>query len=255
MPDSLLNVRIGGIEFEGDPRSDHGYVIEPGGLSGWDESTPGRQSGGERPNAHGAFNVPLFRTARTITVTGHILARSGFEFEHMKERLTGLGADGTRPRLQVEKLLGTMWTDVRVMSARTVDMDARTGSFIVQMVANDPRRFRELNEFGPGTSLSVFHRGNTVGIPVIRVTGTMPSGYTINGPNGRSYVVTQALTSGQEHEIRMRTGWLYRNGAVQRTAVSRMETWGIPAGQPVAMSLTPASGSGQMTVSQYDTFM
>ena len=103
--------------------------------------------------------------------------------------------------------------------------------------------------------MQVMHRGNTPGIPTIRVTGTMPSGYTINGPGGREYVVEQALTAGQTHEIRMRTGWLYRNGSLQRSAVSRMQTWAIPSASLTTMTLDPVSGSGQMTVLLHDTFM
>lgn len=255
MSDALLEMRVAGVQFTGSPLARSGFVIAPDGLTGWAESTAGRDNGGDRPNAHGSFDVPMYRQARSITATGHILADSPEELEAMRDRITGLLSDGESGRLAVQTVNDTRWADIRVVSARAPEIDKRTASFIVQMVAADPRRYGEVNPFGPGTSLQVFHRGNTPAIPTIRVTGSMPSGYKITGPGGREYVVSQALSGGQTHEIRMRTGWLYRNGALQRAAVSRMQTWAIPPGVVASMGLVPVSGSGQMEVLLPNTFM
>lgn len=255
MSEAILKVRLAGVPFDGDPRAVSGFVIEPGGLSGWSESPSGTDNGGARPNAHGNYDVPMYRTARALSLTGHLLADDPHSLEEMRDRITGLLSDGERGELQVETVAGIRRANVRVVTARAPEIDKTTASFIVQMVAADPRRYGEPNPFGPGTSLQVFHRGNTLAIPTIRVTGSMPSGYKITGPGGRECVVSQGLSSGQTHEIRMRTGWLYRDGALQRAAVTRMQTWAIPPAQQVSMRLVPVSGSGRMEVELPDTFM
>lgn len=255
MSDALLEVRLAGVHFNGNPRAGSGLVIAPGGLTGWSESPSGTDNGGQRPNAHGAFDVPMYRAARAITLSGHVLAESPYDLEKMRDRITGLLGDGESGELVVQTVADARRANVRVVTARAPELDKQTASFIVQMVAADPRRYGEPNPFGPDTSLQVSHRGNTLGIPTIRVTGSMPSGYKITGPGGREYVVSQGLSSGQVHEIRFRTGWLYRNGALQRSAVSRMQTWAIPPDGRTAMSLVPVSGSGQMEVEVADTFM
>lgn len=255
MADAVLEVSLAGVRFDGAFQARSGFVIAPDGFTGWSESPSATQNGGDRPNSHGSFDVPMYRRSRVIGLSGHVLADGPYELEDMRDTLTGLLSDGEREPLYVQTVAGVRWANVRVVTARAVELDKRTASFTVQMVAADPRRYGDMNKFGPDTGFQVFHHGNTPAIPIIRVTGSMPSGYKITGPGGREYVVSQALSSGQTHEIRMRTGWLYRNGALQRSAVSRMQTWAIPRGQAVSMSLVPVSGTGQMTVLLPDTWM
>lgn len=256
MMEPVLNVTVGGIRFEGSPSLLSGFVIGPDGLTGWDESTPGREgAGGDRPNAHGSFDPRMYRSGRSITLTGHILAENPLQLEAMKLRLTSILSEGEKGRLEVERVNDTLWAFVRVTSARAVDLDGRTASFIVQMVAADPRRYGTLTVFGPGSSVSVNHRGNTHAIPTIVVTGSMPSGYAINGPGGKQYRVTQGLAAGQTHEIRMRNGWLYRDGDLQFGAVSRAQIWTIPPYGNTTISLDPVSGSGQIQVRVRKTIM
>lgn len=253
----MLNVRLAGLTFEDWPRrADRAYVIEPGGLTGWDESTDGRSNGGDRPSAHGGFDVPIFRSQRVVTVTGSILADTQKRLVHMQDRLTGLLSEGGVGRLQVTTDADVKWTDVRVHSARCPALDERTARFSVQLLAADPRRYRSTNTFGPAVTVTPLHLGAAIAVPKITVTGNMPGGYRINGPGGRQYVVTQGLAAGQTHEIDMETGWLTLNGVWQRAGVSRAETWGIRPGRPQeAMTLVPVSGSGLMTVRVIDTFM
>lgn len=253
----MLEVRLDGVELKDHPDTfDQGFVIEPGGLSGWFESAEGRISGGDRPAAHGAFDVPVLRSARTIQVTGHILARTQTELESMQDQLTGLLVDGGSDDLEVQTDSGTKSARVRVISAKAPELDERTASFILQMIAADPRRYGETRVQGPAVSVNPTHKGHAIAASLIRVTGNMPSGYRINGPGGRQYVVTQALAPGQTHEIDMTTGWLFRNGIWQRTAVSRAETWGVPPGiGSTPMEIVPVSGSGLMTTFTKDTDM
>ena len=251
----MLKVRLDGVELRDWPdASGIGFVIEPGGLSGWFESTDGRMNGGDRPAAHGAFDVPVLRGGRTISVKGHIFAETSTALEAMQDQFTGLLADGQSDELEVQTSAGTKSATVRVVSAKAPELDETTATFLLQLFAADPRRYGKSRVVGPGTSLNPTHKGRATAAPLIRVTGAMPGGYRINGPGGRQFIVSQALSSGQTHEIDMQTGWLTRNGVWQRTAVSRAETWGVPPGvASTPMTLVPVSGSGQMTVITTDT--
>lgn len=253
----MLRARIGGLIFEGNPTTREGlFTIGESGLSGWFEKPPTRSfGGGDRPTADGGFDVPILTSARPITLNGHILASSQAELEHMKNQLTGLLPGGGAGKLVVDSDLGSTWANVRVVGARPGANKGEETDYTLQLVANDPRRYGETHTTEPGVSVSAYHYGNATATPVIYVTGVMPSGYTINGPGGRTFVVSQGLAAGQTHEIRMRSGWLYRNGVWQRTGVARAQTWGIPPGKQVLMTLSPVSGSGSMTVLPTDTYM
>lgn len=254
----MLEVRLDGVEMKGREKNlEQGFSIGPRGLSGWFESTAGRGAGGgERPAAHGAFDVPILRAPRAITISGNILARTQTELESMQDQIVGIFADGQAGALEVQTDSGTKSAAVRVVSAKAPEIDERTASFIVQLTAADPRRYGDTRSKGPATSVNPTHKGRAIAAPRIRVTGTMPSGYRINGPGGRAYVVTQALAPGQTHEIDMETGFLFRNGVWQESGTSRAETWGVPPGVAVTpMTLVPVSGSGLMTVFTKDTWM
>jgi hypothetical protein len=82
----------------------------------------------------------------------------------------------------------------------------------------------------------------------------MASGYTIEGPDGAEFSVTQAVTTGHPHTIDMRTGLLSVDGAVVYGQVSSGDTWEIPAGSAVSMTLVPVAGSGTLTATVRDTF-
>lgn len=252
----MNTVNLGGIIFEEWPVDlDESYAIAPGGLSGWDESTAGRQAGGDRPTSHGMFDGVMYRTGRAVTLTGTVLARHAGMLREMRDRLTGVGADGKLVRLQVNWGGLVRWADVRVVSARAPEIDETTAEFIVSMTAADPRRYGPAQVFGPATTVTVRHRGNTMAIPTVTVTGSMPSGYKVTGPGGREYVVSQALLAGQTHQIDMRTGWLYRDGVLQRQAVTKAQRFSIPVATDAVVTLVPVSGSGLITVGVADTFM
>lgn len=248
----MFKITAGGVHFEAWPSNlGQAFVVEPSGLSGWFDTPAAKLTTSERPQAHGAFDVPVFRSARSISVKGHVLAESETSLEAMKVQLAGLLLDGGGTlTVQTDKET-TFARGVYQVSYRPGGWSGEEDSFQIQFVAQDPRRYGETDEkvrAQSGTSLNVFHRGNTTAAPELIITGTMPSGYRVNGPDGRAFVVAQALAAGQTHTIRMRDGALLRNGVRQigGAVVTRAQTWGIPSGANVAMTLVPVSGSGSM---------
>lgn len=254
-----LNIWVGSLHIAGvgrDRLQPTPFILAKQGLAGWDESTNGRDNGGDRPTEHGKYDVPLLRSGRAITVTGTILADSQQKLEALRDKITALGADGQAVRFMVEKPGEHRYANVRVVSAKTIDIDPTTASFVLQLVAADPRRYGDTRQYGPDTTVGARHFGTTQAIPTIYIKGSMPAGYRILGPGGREFRVRQPLVSGQLHEIRMRTGWLYRDGVLQAGAVTRAQLWTIPPGKGFTdTTIVPNSGTGQIEVRVRDTFM
>lgn len=257
----MLQVTIGGLTFEDHPRDyDQCYLIAPQGMTGWESGVQVRREEVARPNAHGTFDAPGFLAARVISVKGTILAPTPARLRHMVTRLTGVLGDGDTGRLLVEDDLGSTWADVRLAAATQVATHGSASTeadFQIQFWAADPRRFGELREFTGttgGGAESVHHRGNARAVPILEITGTMPNGYQI-ASQGRVYEVSQALTSGQTHRIDMGTGWLYRNGSLQVGAVPTLETFTIPPGRNVNVTMSDFGGAGAWTMLLHDTFV
>lgn len=254
----MLNVRIGDVLLEGLPRNeDSAYVISPDGFVGWDDATEIRRTETLRPVAHGSFDVRGFQSARVVTVSGYILARTPAELRSMASRLRGVLADGSSGRVSVDTSEGTSWADVRLAGKTTVDVlgvSGRDAEFSLSFWSADPRRFGESREF-EGPSAVAYHLGNFPAAPILEVRGTLPSGWSVDGPDGRVFQTSQALTAGQVHRVDMAAGRLTRDGVVQVGVVTSGETWAVPPGASVTHAFTPTSGTGSLSVIVTDTFI
>ena len=244
-----------GIDFYSDS-GDATYTIEQ--ITGWFEGVDVRRSGGARPATDGVFDSPAYLTSRIITITGLVLSNgSSSDFEMALARLAGLP-----PRhvslFTVETDNGTTWANARRAEKPevTVIVWGQVARYQLVLEAPDSLRYGDTHVSPPGTSANVFHYGNYEASPIIDVTAvtTMASGYTLNGPDGKAFVVTQGLTAGQVHRIDMATGWVYRNGVLQTGVVGAADLWGVPPGVLTPHAITPVSGTGQITVSVTDTF-
>lgn len=252
----MLRARVGRILFEADPADpDRAFMIEPDGLTGWDDGTAVRRESAARPGRHGSFSGPATRDSRVVSITGWVLASSPTSLMRMCRDLSGILADGESERMVVEQSGETTWAEVELTDLPTVRVRGASeleANFQIQFWAADPRRYGAENTYPSGF---VHHFGNFPAIPVVEVTGAMGAGYAIHGPEGRRFVVTQPLLSGQTHRIDMRTGRLYRDGVLQIGAVSNGGTWTIPPAKAVPMTLVPVVGGGVMTVKVLDTFI
>lgn len=229
----------------------HGFSLERDGLTGWGDSVDVRREDVPRPMAHGSFDVPVYRGGRIVSASGLCRATSSEERAWFRSQLTGVLADGVSGQVIVEEDGQTLWANCRLaagpkFSRFTFDKLAR---WQLQLWCADPRQFGEARTFAGGAP--AFHYGNFPAPPVLTVSGSAAGGYTINGPSGKTFVVTKALVSGHPHTIDMATGRLTVDGVVQVGAVGRTQTWAIPPGQQVVMTST----AGTLTASVTDTFI
>lgn len=258
----FVRADVAGLPFWGAlPASGFGFVVDPDGLEGLDDGVTVKGESVSRPSQHGDYELPTYLESRIVSLSGNCLADSPERLGQLRRQFTGLlvGAVGN---VVFEHLGSTVWGRAGLAPGvqKKFKVNAATSTdarFQLQLKFADPRLFGESRAFAAATSLSLQHYGNFLSLPVLEVTGSMPSGYSVNGPDGRKFTVTQALTAGQTHRIDMNTGRLYRNGVLQVGWVSRTETWGIPAGSlGVPYTLAPVSGTGLISApSVLDTFI
>lgn len=242
------NLTILGRPDDGNP-APVGLYVGKGGFTGWDDGAEVRGNAAPRPGKRGMFDLPSLLGGRAISITGWALAASEAELGWWRSVVTGLGADGEPVRFTVDHQGQTLWADARIEGTpRFLDTGIRHGmhraSFLMQFSVAKGLKYGETNSAGPAASVVTLNYGNFAASSLIEVTGSMPSGYTINGPLGRKYTVTQALTTGQKHLIDMANGRLFLNGVQQFKKTTARSVWAVPGGGSVPITITPVSGSG-----------
>lgn len=248
-----FDAHIGGLTFVGDGRR-AAYTIASDGLTGWlAGGVSMRRDVADRPTSHGQFGAPGYLSGRMISLTGMVNAESAFDFERRLSALSALLADGGEGQMVVQGAETTRATVARWDEPEIrVLVYGRIAEYKLRLWSHDPRRYGETVTFSSGP---VFQRGNFAASPVLTVTGNMPAGYSINGPDGRVFTVTAGLSAGSTDVIDMRTGWVKRNGTDLDAATSRADTWTIAPGKQVTHTLVPVSGSGQLVTKITDTYV
>ncbi|MET0716415.1 MAG: hypothetical protein ABWY57_16030 [Mycetocola sp.] len=254
----LLSVHVDGIRFRGfaDARTEGFYVGEDG-LEGWEDGVDARRDAIPRPRGHGDFDLPSYLAPRDISLTGFCVARNIRELAWMRSRLMGLLAEGSATISVDYQGLTTSATVRRGLTRPSFDSvgGELVGTFALSFWAPDPRRYGQVNLAGPEvTSVAAYHYGNFAALPIIEVHGYNASGgYTIFGPNGKKFIVTQGLFGNDVHRIDMRTGKLTKNGVLQIGAVSRADLWTVPPGVTVAHKIVNESSAADTNIRVYTT--
>jgi hypothetical protein len=229
------SVRVGQVVFDGGDADEGFTVATVTGLDGVDM----RSASVDRPQAHGDFELPGFLAARIVTVSGKCFAESPERLGWYRRQLSGLLAGGGTGTVMFDWLGEKVSaTGQRVGKPEFIDsvLPGRIADYVIQFRFPNPRLFGESHTFGPASSVSVHHYGNFTAAPVLTVSGSA-AGYTIPGPNGKAFIVTQAITADSPHMIDMATGLLTVGGAVVTGGISRGDLWGVPAGSPLVMSV------------------
>ena len=251
-------VRVGGLTFWGGAGND-GFYIKDAGLTGVLGGVGVRSSTVEIPEAHGEFDVPVFRSGRIVSIEGPCIAPSVGEWLHRNHELTGLLAGGERGRVVFDLPNGPLWADARLAEAPQWEpvLWGTRADYLLQLKFAKPQLFGAMNTAAAAASVTIFHYGNFKASPVLVITPTssMTSGYTLNLPGGKKVIVTQPLTMGHVHEYNTATGRLKLDGVLQVGATSRRDTIAVKGGAQVAISVTASAGAGLITPFTPDTFI
>ncbi|RLP70866.1 hypothetical protein D9V30_00055 [Mycetocola reblochoni] len=258
--DAGLMVRVGGVDFVGATRPDDwrkgAFLITRAGLDGWEDGVDVRQQAVEYSMSNGSYDLAPRLASRVVQVTGKALAPDPVTLGWMRSKLSGLGARGEQMSVEVTMNGCTSWARCRLgAKPQFTDTGRRSGvcegDFVVQLWCPDPRKFGERKVFS-GRSVQVFHRGNFDASPTIQVRGALSGGYTVSSSDGRTFRVTEALTSSQVHTINTSTGVLRVDGSAVFGSVTSADLLKVAPGTTPTFTVT--SGA-TLTVPVYDTFI
>lgn len=234
---SMLEIRGEGRVIRGapTPAAETGLFVGRDGLQGWQGLPARRREALLRSLSDGGHDVPVRLPERVITIDpGIILADTEFDLQRWCDQVNGWGARGGRFPLTVKHLGQTLTATARVIQAEAVDMQRRSGrhlrgSFSVQLVAADPRKYAEPVTYTIDTAggfVWVPSWGNFPAHPVIEIPNA-PSSYSVTSPGGTFTV--SGVTAGGTHRIDMRTGRVTRDGVwMQGAGTGRL--WAVPDG-------------------------
>jgi hypothetical protein len=254
-----LTIHIRGL-YGADRLDATGLYAEPDGVKGLD-GVAMRVEQIAIPGQRGSFALPGELESRTIAVSGTAVAPSPMALRALKEKFTGLLADGEQApmvvtytkgdayRIMVQRLGAPLWV---ALGQQQFGQQA-AASFQIQTFAADPLFFSsEPQRFGPVSSLvpvAVFHRGN-VGSPanftVTHQSGTIDQYALYNGATGQRYLVTKKLEPGHPQTIDMNTGDLIVDGAVVFGGRGDAVTWDIRPGAPQVHFIDTPNGVAQL---------
>ncbi|MCJ1687789.1 hypothetical protein [Rathayibacter sp. VKM Ac-2927] len=236
-----LTVTVGAVTFHGrgaDLPAAGGFLIDPVGFTGWDDGVDVRRDDVAKPEGHGSFDASGRLGPRTVALSGTAHAPSPEELDALKDRLTGLLADGDDALIQVQRDSGSLWGRCRLAARTRFTIRSGTRASVadwqVQVWMADPRKYGATETF---EQRAAFHRGNFPARPIHHIQGLLPNGYTIFGPTGE-YTVIRALAAGHEHTIDMRDGFLRVDGVVDLGGVRRGDVWTVRPGEPYEFTAT-----------------
>ena len=250
--DPLL--RIGDLTFWGG-LGQVGFFVEDDGFTGWEDAPPTRTENLDRIT-HGSLDSPEFYEARIVTVTGNCYARSAPELGNLRNQFIGT----LQGLMRLDGLsLGTRSTaHGRRFGEPSFRANARKTAARYQFSVRcpDPRRYGQAREFpsAGNEQVTFWHRGNFTAAPKHIVSGTGP-GYTINGPDGKRFIVREPVTPDRPHTIDMATGQVTIGGTVRYGIVARADTWAARPGMQELARLVPAGGSLSMLTRTEDTWV
>lgn len=245
-------LRMGDLVFWGG-EGDVGFFIEPDGFTGWEDAPPTRSENLDRVG-HGSFDAPEYYEARVLSVSGLCRARSAPEL-------------GARRNTLVGALQGLLRLDVRYQGPRASVHGRRFGqpyfrTIVPGRIARyqfsvrcpDPLKYGEVREFrsAGNEQVSFWHRGNFAAAPVHVVSGSGP-GYTINGPDGKRFIVREPVTPDRPHTVDMATGQVTIGGTVRYGIVDRADTWAARPDVQELARLVPGGGAMSMLTRTKDT--
>lgn len=259
----MLHCNIDGVDFVGVGalRPDRPQlVIGPDGFEGWDDGVDVRRDEVDRPwGSDGSFASSGNREGRIVSLSGVAITRSAEETAALGRRLLGVLARGGSGRLTVQSPGGRRFATAYLHGRPrfVVDgLDPTAAKWSLQLWCPDPRKFGDrvpLRVTGPGEAQEIFHYGNYFAAPELIVRGSLPNGYSVQGP-GYTFVVGRAVTSSTPHRIDCATGLLRIGNAVQLGAITSGSGWVIaPGTAPVTHRLVPVSGTGTLETVLRDT--
>lgn len=283
----IRTVTVSGVTF-GSPMfvDDAGCEWVFSTIEGWDDSGAGvRRDDEDRPQAHGTFDVPGYRTGRSVGIAGTVLCPSRAAAAVVVQRLNALLAAGQSGDLTVTDAdLPTMSASVRLADQPVVDWSGPHGvtvRFELEFWAADPLRYGTPSsattgfpsisgglefplftdgtidtgfmEFGTPSStgrVTVSNEGTADTWPQFIATGPVPPFQIVEVESGRRLVFSRPVAAGDVLVIDSATGVVVLNGGdVDYSGYLTTAEWSpVPPMSSVTYAFLPVSGTGTGTL-------
>lgn len=262
------------------------FVLDPTALTGWDDGTNIRRDATVRPVSSGDFTEPYTFSARLIAFSGTAIAPSRQELQILRDKLTGLLAEGEYSELRVETSASTRFATVGLENkVEWVQQLDNVASFRVEFYAPDPYLYGMEKRTQAGAyvvsgglqfpltyklnyhydeqsiSRSVTNEGNRISYPIFIAIGDFYSGFDVmSGFGGKKVRYSGMVTKQAPVTIDMAKGTATQNGVDKTALVTQRDWFGIdplttlnPVFSPVAGN--NEAGSGWCDIIYRDTWI
>lgn len=258
------------------------YVLDPTALTGWDDGTNVRRSSTVRPVSSGDFVEPSTFSARLISLSGTAVALNRAQLQTMRDRLTGLLAEGEYAELSVETSVSTRYSTVGLEGkVEWVQQLDNVAVFRVEFYAPDPYiyGFERTITLGSTTAQpgglkyplnypmnynsdsttpknqSISNSGNATAWPTFKITGDYFSGFSItSGSNKLTYLGPVSYSSAIV--IDTAKGTAIQDGIDKSTFLTDREWFSVAPKETIYPKFTPIQdASGWCDIMIRDTFI
>lgn len=209
-------------------------------IDGWFDSPDVKGETQDRANADGEYDLPTYNSARIVTATGRLIAKSHADMHEAMSWLSG----PMRGRFQVAGHGPTQYADgVRNSGLKLTPETDTVLRWQITLRFPDPRKFGDLKTFDVALAAiaTVFHRGNYAASPIVQINGPVTGGFTITHPGGL-YTAVGDLAAGSTIRIDFNTGRLKLNGNDRSDLVTRADLYKVPPGNTAAFSVNRGVG-------------
>ena len=181
------------------------FILDPNAMSGWTDGVDVRRSSTARPASDGDFRDRGRRGSRIVTFTGTAIANTAQDLHQMRDKFTGILADGGYGELRVETSVGARYATVGLEGTPSwVQQIDTAATWKIDFYAPDPKIYSEerVVTIGAVSSLggltypltyplnyrrsddtasdkTITNNGNVDSWPIFVVTGDYFSGFTI----------------------------------------------------------------------------
>lgn len=257
MADSLegLDVTYGPLRmFGGGDANAFGWHITE--MDDWTDGVDLEVESIKIPGSDGYYDLEGTLSSRSPVIRGYALAKSLGDLGQMRHALKSVMGKPLQ-NLIVKQFGETLFAPAKVDTKPrfTPQGEFPEATFSLLLYCPKAQQFGDLNGdlVAAGDVLTAINRGNRKGTAILMVAGTMPNGYTVAGPDGKSITVTHAVTPGNPHFLDLAARKVRVNGVILRGGIS-FNSWVIPGGWKADMVCIPVSGSGTFGYSGRDTY-
>lgn len=223
-------------------------------LTGWRDGVDFRRERTPRPAGHGEFAAKGWKSGRLVRAEFEVLTppKSGISHIEAIDRVIGILDDGG----QGELLVNEGSRELTATASRygqpevTEVVEGLLSAVALRFLTPDPRRYGGRKVFPAAGSLTLFHRGNSTALPVLRVNGPS-AGYSLTFSTGDVVTVPGGLAAGQQDVLTAASQWVKRSGSTVPLLGVLGHVPEIPRGDDVTVTVVGAASVSGEVVDTY----